>query len=63
MSKMTLDELLQQLMKIKEVYPDGGKMPIIIDDADTNWYLQVYKEDVKVINNKLVFSANYSNRE
>ena len=49
---MTLDELLQQLMKIKEVYSDSGKILMVINDADTGWNLKlsrVIKEKDRVI--------------
>ena len=40
---MTLDELLQQLMKIKEIYPDSGKFLVNrqADKSPENEYFEI----------------------
>ena len=62
---MTLDELIQKLNKIKEVYPNSSKFLVVIDDADTDWYLKL-KDDgltIDLIKLKIILKANYSDKE
>lgn len=48
---MTLDELLQQLTKIKECYPDSGKFLIYIPDCENRPDYNIKAEKVtKLIN-------------
>ena len=62
---MTLDELIQKLNKIKEIFPDSDKLLVVIDDADTNWYLKLNDDGliVDLINLKIILKANYSDKE
>ena len=39
---MTLDELLTQLMKIKEVYPDSGSFRISLEISYTKYPHDIY---------------------
>jgi hypothetical protein len=42
-NKMTVDELLRELMKIKEAYPDSGKFLVKFIDYEYNDYLDIDK--------------------
>lgn len=48
---MTLDELLTQLMKIKEVYPDSGSFVIYVPDCENGIDFNVKAEKVMKLTN------------
>jgi hypothetical protein len=50
---MTVDELLQQLMKIKEVYPDSGSWPLVADFNELDSDVDIRK--IRIIGKSVVF--------
>jgi len=43
---MILDELVKQLMKIKEFYPDSGKFQVLIEENETGFNYKIELESV-----------------
>lgn len=52
---MTIDELLQQLMKIKEVYPDSGKF--LVKTYNSNGELLPIERLMKLYNTDMIVSC------
>jgi len=50
---MTLDELLTQLMKIKEIYPDSGHWRLMADFENLDKDVEIRK--VRIIGDQLIF--------
>jgi len=50
---MTLDELLKDLMKIKELYPDSGKWTLVADLENLDSDVEINR--VRIIGTQIVF--------